>query len=58
MKPVPFAFPLLCICSLLLPQALSSQDFSSIGGDLLETFTLIAVPSAALLSGGLVWLLK
>jgi hypothetical protein len=41
MKPAPFAFPLLCICSLLLPQAASSQDFSSIGSDLGELENLI-----------------
>jgi hypothetical protein len=32
---------LLSACSLLLPQAASSQDFSSIGGDLLELENLI-----------------
>jgi septal ring factor EnvC (AmiA/AmiB activator) len=32
---------LLLACSLLLPQAASSQDFSSIGGDLLELENLI-----------------
>jgi chromosome segregation ATPase len=138
MKPLSvFAFPLLCICLSLLPQAAYSQDFSSVDRDLTElenliqdtirnseeqmkqledlqrnliesgeligtyesiiaerenllqdlgtrlsemsetyrtqsalsaryeksskfrkTFTLIAVPAAALLSGGLVWLLK